>query len=79
MTQDLAKPKNWPEKLKEMTIGVKIAVAVSFIFLWGIFFWHLVPEQTSWEVGGVAEQDVHADRSVTYEDKEAPVLKKKRP
>ena len=77
MTQDLAKHKNWPEKLKEMTIGVKIAVVVSFIFLWGIFFWHLVPEQTSWEVGGVAEQDVHADRSVTYEDKEATRLKEK--
>lgn len=37
MTQDLAKHKNWPEKLKEMTIGAKIAVVVSFIFLWGIF------------------------------------------
>lgn len=76
MTQSSTKI-TWRDRLKKFSTGFQLAIVSSFILLWALFFWHLLPDQASWEVGGVAEQDVHADRSVTYKDKEATRLKEK--
>ncbi len=57
--------------LKRTTFSLKMMGTLSFIVIWVVLFYALVPEQANWEVGTVANVNLQADRSITYEDKSA--------
>lgn len=45
--------------------------ALCFIVILAVMAFSMVPEHASWEIGKVASQDLIADRSISYEDKQA--------
>lgn len=64
------------EKWKDSDTVLSFFIGICFILLFILLSYGAIPEQTHWEVGTVASNDVLADRSLTYEDIEATEAKR---